>query len=266
MTLGQRFSAQRVPRGRRLALGPAASLVVLLGLAGVLPDALAGAQEKEVLSAQVRTALSAAIAGDRKPPEPKFASQAERIDWLDQMSQRLPRRHFPTFQERMDFLKTLRYEAQRAGLDPQLVLALVEAESGFRRYAVSYAGARGYSQVMPFWASQIGDGDPSVLFDMRSNLRFGCTILRYYLDREGGDLFLALGRYNGSRGRSEYPDLVLGGLKRKWTYTFVPAAAPVTPTTSVPTAPSPATGLPNAAGSPGAQAPATTSPSTTSRP
>ncbi|MEG1831736.1 MAG: lytic transglycosylase domain-containing protein, partial [Burkholderiaceae bacterium] len=119
---------------------------------------------------------------------------------------------------RLDFLRTLDYEAVRAGLDRQLVLALVQVESGFRKYAVSSAGARGYMQVMPFWTKVIGDGDPRKLFDMRANLRYGAVILRHYLDIERGNLFLALGRYNGSRGRAEYPDLVLGALKSRWEY------------------------------------------------
>ena len=109
----------------------------------------------------------------------------------------------------------MRYEAQRAGLDPNLVLGLIEVESYFRRYAISSAGARGYMQVMPFWTQVIGDGDPAKLFDMRTNLRYGCTILRHYLDIERGDLYRALGRYNGSLGRPEYPNAVLRAW-RKW--------------------------------------------------
>jgi soluble lytic murein transglycosylase-like protein len=95
------------------------------------------------------------------------------------------------------------------------VLGLIEVESGFRKYAISSAGARGYMQVMPFWARSIGSGDVAGLFHMQTNLRFGCVILRHYLDQEKGDLFLALGRYNGSRGRSEYPNAVLA-VRRQW--------------------------------------------------
>ena len=100
-------------------------------------------------------------------------------------------------------------------METSLVLALVQVESGFRKYAISSAGARGYMQVMPFWARLIGDGDPRRLFHLQNNLRFGCTILRHYLEREKGDVFLALGRYNGSRGRAEYPDMVFGA-RRQW--------------------------------------------------
>ena len=176
--------------------------------------AAAGHQQYEPLSAAVRTALVASIQDRREAGQPRFASTTERADWLATMSERLPRRWKPDRRERIEFLVTLRYEAQRAGLDPQLVLGLIEVESYFRRYAVSTAGARGYMQVMPFWTKVIGDGDPSRLFDMRTNLRYGCVILRHYVDLEKGDLYRALGRYNGSLGRPEYPNLVLRAWRR----------------------------------------------------
>ncbi len=197
-----------------------------LGLALVAGQAWAGAQQYEPMSAAVRGALTAAVAADRSPPEPQFASLQEKVDWLATMSERLPRRWKPDYRQRIDFLKTVRYEAARAGLDPQLVLGLIEVESYFRRYAVSYAGARGYMQVMPFWADVIGDGDASKLFDMRTNLRYGCNILRHYIDIERGNLFLALGRYNGSRGRPEYPNAVLRAMQ-KWA--FRPGETPSAP-------------------------------------
>jgi len=115
---------------------------------------------------------------------------------------------------RVEFLDTLWYESRRAGLDAALVLGLIQVESAFRKYAISVVGARGYMQIMPFWARLIGDGDAAKLFHMQTNLRFGCVILRHYLERERGDLFLALGRYNGSRGRAEYPDAVFAARKR----------------------------------------------------
>ena len=118
---------------------------------------------------------------------------------------------------RVEFLETVWYESKRAGLEPSLVLGLVQVESAFRKYAVSPVGARGYMQVMPFWAKLIGDGDSSRLFHMQTNLRFGCVILRHYLDRERGDLFMALGRYNGSRGKPEYPNAVLGA-RKNWEF------------------------------------------------
>jgi len=182
-------------------------------------EARAGAQQYEPLAEAVRNALASAVA-DSRPPRRQFDSHAERmahVDWLSTMSERLTRRK-PDQTQRLDFLRTLDYETARAGLDRQLVLGLIQVESGFRKYAVSHAGARGYMQVMPFWTRVIGDGDPRKLFDMRTNLRYGCLILRHYLDIERGDLFMALGRYNGSRGRAEYPDLVLGATRKHWQY------------------------------------------------
>jgi len=175
--------------------------------------AWAGAQRLEPLSDSVRTALSTAVS-DRAPPEPRFESPLERARWLDNMNARLPRRSMPEYDNRVEFLRTLHYEAQRAGLDPLLVLGLIQVESGFRRYAVSSAGARGLMQVMPFWARLISAEDPSVLFDLRANLRFGCVILRHYLDQERGDLARALGRYNGSLGQAAYPEAVIAAARR----------------------------------------------------
>jgi soluble lytic murein transglycosylase-like protein len=126
----------------------------------------------------------------------------------------------------------VRYEAQRAGLDPHMVLGLIQVESNFRRHAISSAGARGYMQVMPFWTSVIGDGDPSALFDARTNLRYGCVILRHYIDIERGDLFRALGRYNGSLGRPEYPNAVLAAWKR-WSYDNTPVIQQVSAPTVI---------------------------------
>ena len=117
-----------------------------------------------------------------------------------------------------DFLRTVHYEATRAGLDPQLVLGLIQVESGFKKYAVSSVGARGFMQVMPFWVRSIGNTDHN-LFHLRLNLRYGCTILRHYLDIERGDLYRALGRYNGSLGQPQYPNLVVGAWRKHWSYT-----------------------------------------------
>jgi len=189
---------------------------LLLG-AGLAPErAHAGAQQEEQLADAVRSALSASIA-NKAPPRPHFDRIAERLDylrWLGTMSDRLKPRK-TEFNTRKEFLETLWYESTRAGLEPALVLGLIEVESGFRKYAISEAGARGYAQVMPFWVRQIGDGQASRLFHMQTNLRFGCVILRHYLDIEQGDMFMALGRYNGSRGRPEYPNAVLGA-RRHW--------------------------------------------------
>jgi soluble lytic murein transglycosylase-like protein len=185
--------------------------------------ALAGAQAEEPLADAVRTALSAAIA-DAAPPVPVFDDIGEKIAylrWLGAMSDRL-RRQKTELVTRVEFLRTLWYESKRSGLEPALLLGLVQVESNFRKYAISLAGARGYTQVMPFWARLIGDGDAGRLFHMQTNLRFGCVILRHYLERERGDLNLALGRYNGSRGRPEYPNAVFAA-RRLWEY--VPADA-----------------------------------------
>ncbi len=195
-----------------------------LTVAGLLAPAVAlipqparaGAQVEEPLADSVRGALSAAIANSA-PPKPAFDSTEARLvylRWLGAMSTRLQRRK-SEHMTRVEFLETLWYESKRAGLEPALVLGLVQVESGFRKYAISSAGARGYMQVMPFWARLIGDGDPTRLFHMQTNLRFGCVIMRHYLDVERGDLFMALGRYNGSRGRAEYPNAVLGA-RRAW--------------------------------------------------
>jgi soluble lytic murein transglycosylase-like protein len=190
--------------------------LVLLFAAALLPlAAQAGAQQYEPLAASVQANLHAAIA-DRASPEPQFPSIQEKVDWLTEMSARLSRR-IPEREARLDLLKTVYYEAKRAGLDPQMVLGLIQVESGFKKYAVSSAGARGYMQVMPFWVKLIGSKD-SNLFHMRTNLRFGCTILRHYLDMEQGDLYRALGRYNGSLGKPEYPNMVRGAWERQWAW------------------------------------------------
>ena len=164
-----------------------------------------GAQVYQPLSASVRGILHRAVS-DHAAPKSAFTSQQEADTWLFNMSRHLEKR-IPDAAYRMDFLRTAHYEATRAGLDPQMVLGLIEVESGFRKYAVSSAGARGYMQVMPFWVNLIGDRKDN-LFHLRSNLRYGCTILRHYLDMENGDIFRALGRYNGSLGKAEYPNMV----------------------------------------------------------
>jgi soluble lytic murein transglycosylase-like protein len=200
---------------RRAYLGGAAAGTLSL----VLPrPALAGAQIEEPLIDSVRTALSSAI-HNKAPPVPEFGSTEARLAylrWLGAMSERLKKKlvDWPT---RKEFLQTVWYEARRAGLDVSLVMGLIQVESNFRKYAVSSAGARGYMQVMPFWTRVIGDSDSAKLFHMQTNLRFGCVILRHYLDREAGDLFMTLGRYNGSRGRAPYPNAVFAN-QRIWAF------------------------------------------------
>ena len=187
-----------------------------LGLLSIGEQSLAGGQLEEPLADAVRTALSSAVANDA-PPVPEFADSAARLGyqrWLAANSARLIRQK-PDAHVRQEFLQTLWYESRRAGLEPALVLGLVQVESNFRKFAVSRAGARGYMQVMPFWMRVLGNGDSGRLFHLQTNLRFGCVILRHYLDRERGDLFLALGRYNGSRGQAPYPSAVLAA-KERW--------------------------------------------------
>jgi len=198
---------------RRLAL---VSMMAGAGLLLFHAPSMAGAQIEEPLVDAVRTALTSAVSNSA-PPVPEFSDTESRLRylrWLGRMSERLKRRQ-PDWNVRKEFLQTVWYESRRAGLEPALVLGLVQVESNFRKFAVSSVGARGYMQVMPFWTRLLGDGDAGKLFHMQTNLRFGCVILRHYLDREQGDLFLALGRYNGSRGKAPYPDAVLGA-KKLW--------------------------------------------------
>lgn len=194
----------------------AARHCLLLAIALLMPTAaMAGAQQYEPLADAVRAALSAAV-GDRPPPTLIFSRPEDAQRWLSEMSQRLAKQ-MPDRWMRLQLLKTVQYEATRAGLDPQLVLGVIDVESGFRKYAISQAGARGYMQVMPFWVKLIGRPHDN-LFHLRINLRYGCVILRYYLDREKGDYFRALGRYNGSLGQADYPSRVIAAWKQRWHY------------------------------------------------
>lgn len=177
--------------------------------------AFAGNQTYEALSASVKALLQQSVS-DESSRHMVFNTPEEGAAWLSEMSRRLKVRMHDE-ETRIDFLKTVQYEASRAGLDPQLVLALIQVESNFRKYAVSNAGARGYMQVMPFWVEEIGAKDQD-LFQLRTNLRYGCTILRYYLDVEKGDLFRALGRYNGSLGQPDYPQRVSRAWHGEWAY------------------------------------------------
>jgi soluble lytic murein transglycosylase-like protein len=204
----------------------------------------AGTQREEPLIDSVRTALSAAV--HQSGPPVLVHADVKAVNafqqWLTQtearLEKQLQRRKVSTAPAnvaiaaatpngtpdvlahelanshlRREFLQTVWYESQRAGLDPSLVLGLIQVESGFRKFAISSAGARGFMQVMPFWTRLLAEGDPSVLFQAQTNLRFGCVILRHYLNVENGELFLALGRYNGSRGQAQYPNAVLAAQK-----------------------------------------------------
>ena len=198
---------------RRQAAGYAARSALFLACMAVARVCGAGEQRYEPLSASVHAILHRSVA-DRASPRLAFESQAEGAVWLVEMSKRMEK-YIPDDITRQDFLTTVQYEATRAGLDPQLVLGLIQVESKFRKYAVSKAGARGLMQVMPFWVKEIGDPAHN-LFQERINLRYGCTILRHYLDRERGNLGNALGRYNGSLGQRDYPNRVLKAWKERW--------------------------------------------------
>ena len=190
-------------------------LLLAGAVVGASSRARAGAQIEEPLADSVRAALAAAIAS-AAPPTPSFADLEARLSylrWQGAMSDRL-KRYKSDRHTRLEFLGAVWYESKRAALEPELVLGLIQVESAFRKYAISVVGARGYMQIMPFWARLIGDGDAARLFHMQTNLRFGCVILRHYLERERGDLFMALGRYNGSRGRPEYPNAVFAARQR----------------------------------------------------
>jgi len=191
---------------------PLAALLAAAAMLGFAPGlALAGAQQYEALSASVRASLAKSVS-DRQ-----FArlEDPESRAWVRAM---LGRMHERVRDERLarELLEMVRYEALRAGLEPRLVLAVIDVESGFRKYAVSTAGARGYMQVMPFWVREIGMPGQN-LFHARTNLRYGCVILRHYLQVENGNLSNALGRYNGSLGRPEYPQRVLRAMDARWT-------------------------------------------------
>ncbi|MEO7623784.1 MAG: lytic transglycosylase domain-containing protein [Gallionella sp.] len=190
-------------------------LVLPLSLAYLLfaGTAQAGGQIYAPLSASVRAVMQRNVS-DQASTKLAFSTQYEADVWLNEMSRRLQKK-LPDAAYRMDFLKTVHYEAARAGLDPELVLGLIEVESGFKKYAVSNVGARGYMQVMPFWVNEIGTKEQN-LFHLRANLRYGCTILRHYLDIEKGNLFRALGRYNGTLGKPEYPNLVRAAWRNHW--------------------------------------------------
>ena len=187
----------------------------------------AGQQREEHLADSVRGALSVAVAG-LPPPEPYLPTAADKLayeQWLQNNLQRLPLRikqmhgaaglpELGSSELQRLFLQTVWYESRRAALEPSLVLGLIEVESGFRKFAVSSAGAMGVMQVMPFWPRMLGQGEPAVLFQWQANLRFGCVILRHYLKLEDGNIHMALGRYNGSRGQSAYPNAVLAAQQR----------------------------------------------------
>ncbi len=207
--------------------------VFSLFCAACIASAHAGSQREEPLIDSVRTALSAAVNSSAPPSLVHADDKAAQAfqQWLTQaearLAKQLQRRKASTTSPdalthelasahlRREFLQTVWYESQRAGLEPALVLGLIQVESGFRKFAISSAGARGFMQVMPFWTRVLAQDDASVLFQAQTNLRFGCVILRHYLNLENGHLALALGRYNGSRGQMDYPNAVISA-KMAW--------------------------------------------------
>ena len=209
--LAIRLGWQKTP-AKSLVIDPRSSILA----AGLLfaSAAHAGAQVYTPLSASVRTVLQRSVS-DQAAPKLAFATQGEADIWLSAMSNRL-QKYLPDIDHRMGFLKSVHYEATRAGLDPQMVLGLIEVESSFKKYAVSRSGARGYMQVMPFWVKVIGTKEHN-LFHLRLNLRYGCTILRHYLDIEKGNVYRALGRYNGSVGKPDYPNRVRAAWRNHWS-------------------------------------------------
>jgi soluble lytic murein transglycosylase-like protein len=187
-----------------------AALSLLLAAAACIPCvAHAGAQVEERLAPSVVSGLAQAVADNPVPAD--YTARPSVAAWVTGMSTKLARR-IPDTATRNEFLATVHYEATRAGLDPQLVLGVIHHESNFRKYAISPADARGFMQVMPFWVRLIGSTGQN-LFQLRTNLRYGCTILRHYLDVENGDVYRALGRYNGSLGQPDYPMAVMAAMK-----------------------------------------------------
>ena len=207
---------------RQLAWRSTVAAGLTAALVALAPGAArAGAQVEERLAPSVATLMSQAIS-DRPAPV-DYTNRMELRPWIEAMTPRLGDK-VGDVRSREEFLATVHYEATRAGLDPQLVLGVIQYESNFRKYAISPSGARGFMQVMPFWTGLIGSGANHNLFHLRTNLRYGCVILRHYLDTENGDVYRALGRYNGSLGRPEYPNAVLEIMNRNWLY--APATTP----------------------------------------
>jgi soluble lytic murein transglycosylase-like protein len=182
------------------------AIFVLLALA---PPGRIIAATQERPDAELRAQLLKAIETSESFPD-RFDAEV----WLLDMSQRLKSR-VANPRERLTILKQVHLAATRADLAPELVLAVIDVESNYDRFAISYAGARGLMQVMPFWLDEIGRPDDD-LFDIETNLRFGCTILSLYLKRENGDIQRALARYNGSIGQAWYPRRVFSALSTRW--------------------------------------------------
>ena len=185
----------------------------------LLPSALAqaGAQREETLADDVASIMRQSVE-HASPPYLVFDRATDAQRWLNEMSARLTR-FIDNELYRRRLLTMIQYEATRADLNPQMVLGLIEVESAFRQYAVSNVGAKGLMQVMPFWQRYIANESHN-LFDIRTNLRYGCTILRHYSNLENGNLHRALARYNGSLGSNRYPNAVIGAWLNRWQWTL----------------------------------------------
>lgn len=188
---------------------PAAPVRYLLLILAVAWGTVGAASQPRDPDPELLDAIEDAVAATDS-----FENRFEAEVWLTDMSQRLADR-IPDPERRLRFLRTLHYEATRAELKPELVLAVIDVESDFNRFALSDTGARGYMQIMPFWLEEIGRAGDN-LFNTQTNLRMGCTILGYYLEKENGDLTKALARYNGSVGKTWYPELVFEALEQHW--------------------------------------------------
>lgn len=189
--------------------------MLILGTPWIASPVWAGSQQYEAISLANRQELRQKFYGSMQQIN-SFRDVNHAIGWISYQSNLL-RKRIPDERARRDFLRLVHYEATRYQLDPDLVLALIEVESGFNRFALSHVGASGLMQVMPFWKELIGRNSDS-LFEMQTNLRYGCIILRHYLDIEGNNLSRALARYNGSLGSEVYPNMVLGAWQGRYRY------------------------------------------------
>lgn len=192
-----------------LNLSMLATLITCLLFSSKLLANDAGETQRQAFDPKLKLALQEAVKN-----ADSFDHKYDATVWLADMSHRLSK-IVKDPEHRMEILTHVHREATRAGVQPELVLAVMEVESAFDQYAISVAGARGLMQIMPFWLDEIGD-DGDNLFHVETNIRFGCTILKYYIDIEKGNLFRALGRYNGSLGRAKYPNKVFRAIDRRW--------------------------------------------------
>ena len=188
-------------------------IIFLIWIGVIANISFSATQERELLSPDMQTSMHSSILNP-VTPHLVFNDQEQARVWLDDMSSRLKKWEPDEFL-RKRYLTAIQYEAMRADLDPQIILSIITIESKFNKYAISPAGARGFMQVMPFWQTLIGAKEHNLL-DVQTNLRYGCTILRHYLQRENGNLIKALARYNGSVGKLWYPKLVMDAYNNYW--------------------------------------------------